>query len=79
MVLRPDPRHLGIPVPEIERYDCPKCKGIGKIPWASKDGASKGFMWCEECKRTGKKQPPAVDPKAATPPAILPVKDEPKK
>jgi len=72
MVLRADPRHLGIPIPESEKKECPKCKGSGQTPWVSKDGCSRGFMWCEECNRTGKKQPKPEGPQAA--PAATPPK-----
>lgn len=72
MVLRPDPRHLGIPIPESEKKECPKCNGSGKVPWSSKDGCSKGYMWCEECNRTGKKQPKPPEGAQATPAATPP-------
>jgi len=70
MVLRADPRHLGIPIPESEKKECPKCKGSGQTPWVSKDGCSRGFMWCEECNRTGKKQPPKPETSATVPPQV---------
>jgi len=50
MVLRPDPRHLGI-IPETELNQCPKCAGTGRTPFAS--STAKGYYICEVCKGTG--------------------------
>jgi len=72
MVMRPDPRHLGI-LPETELNQCPKCAGTGRIPFAS--STAKGYYVCEACKGSGiNPNPPPkkvkVDP--ANPPASPP-------